>query len=66
MAAFLSRTFGGPGILQFGQNYNEVFYIAGYFLHLPAYDYADDYKCHPREEWDAITINLINIYGWGL
>ena len=40
--------------------------MAGYFLHLPAYDYADDYDCYPREEWDAITITRINIYGWDL
>ena len=25
------------------------------FLHLLAYDYANDYECYPREEWDAIT-----------
>ena len=30
------------------------------FLHLPAYDYADDYECHPREEWGAITIIRIS------
>ena len=34
------------------------------FLHLPAYDYAIDYECYPREEWDAITIIRININGW--
>lgn len=36
------------------------------FLHLPTYDYADDHECYLREEWDAILIIRINIYGWDL
>ena len=50
------------GLFQ-SKNYNEAYYIADFFfLHLPAYDYANDYECYPREEWAAITNVRINIY----
>ena len=43
-----------------------IVHLTGYFLHLLAYDYVNDYECYPREEWDTITIIRINIYGCDL